>query len=172
MHMRIRSWFAVAAFAATGCSTASGSLRQCEQLSGLYEPGACHQEEKVPLTEILLPDGTTLAGVKRVSVEQTACSEVRIKPVGRADMLLVPTDDSTTRWDDDGALVGGTASRMNITMVLGAAKSSKEWRLAISNISHGLTYTFASEDRGMALLLIPFHERKAASCEWVRVVAR
>src|SRR3954449_3482861 len=71
-------WMAGVALAMVGCASTSSSVRQCSQLSGLYEPSSCTQEEPKPLTDLQLPDGTPLAGVKLLTVEQTSCNEVRI----------------------------------------------------------------------------------------------
>ena len=166
--MNLRVWVAVAAAAAAGCSSTAG-IRQCTQLSGFYEPGACRQEEPKPLTDLKLPDGSPLAGVKRITVEQDACNSVTIKSKDRADIVLHPEDDSLVYWDQMGALVGGTSPKTNVVVVVGFSRSAREWRIGRSNDGTGLTYSDARDEHGMALLFIPFHNRTAASCEWVRV---
>jgi len=161
---------AVAVLAAAGCAS-SASVRQCSQLSGLYEPGACTQEEQKPLTDLQLPDGTPLAGVKRLMIEQTSCNEVKIVSSGREDIVLHPDEDDRVTWDENGALAGGSEPKKSFVPIAAAMRSFREWRLSRSNTGPGLTYMDSREERGMALMLIPFKNRVAATCEWVRVPA-
>jgi hypothetical protein len=161
---------AMALLAAAGCASSS-SVRQCSQLSGLYEPAACKQEEPKPLTDLQLPDGTPLAGVKRLEVEQTSCNEVRIVSSGREDIILRPDEDDRVTWDENGALAGGSEPKKSFVPIAAAMRSFREWRLSRSNSGTGLTYSDAREERGMALMLIPFRNRVAATCEWIRVPA-
>jgi hypothetical protein len=164
--MRTLTAAALVALAATSCSTASS--RRCADLTGLYTQGSCRQEEKKPLTDIRLPDDTLLAGIERFNVTQTGCSEVRIEASGRPDAIVLrPDEDDAVRWDEDGNLRGDTKPRSSAIMA-GFARSSREWSLTTEN--GGLRYSDAHDERGMALVLLPFHDRVAASCEWLRVV--
>src|SRR5215218_6745887 len=106
--MRSHRWMVAAVLAAAGCASSSSSIRQCSQLSGLYEPAACTQEEQKPLVDLQLPDGTPLAGVRRLTVEQTSCDEVRFTSDGRAAIVLRPDNDERVTWDEGGALAGGS----------------------------------------------------------------
>jgi hypothetical protein len=169
--MRRQMWMAGVALAMAGCASSSSSIRQCSQLSGLYEPSSCVQEEPKPLTDLQLPDGTPLAGVKLLTVEQTSCAEVKIVSKGRADIVIRPDDDDRVTWDDNGALAGGSEPKNSFVPIAAAMRSFREWRLSRSNSGTGLTYSDAREERGMALLLIPFRNRIAATCEWIRVTA-
>jgi hypothetical protein len=164
-------WGAIAAVFLTACGSSSNFVRshsRCADLSGFYRVGQCRQLEHVPLTNILLPDETALAGVPGISVEQTGCSEVRITAVGRLKAIILrPDDDSLVRWID-GALAGIT--KLTAGGVIGGfSRASREWHLAPSNETpNALTYTDAHNEHGMALFLLPYSERSEASCEWMR----
>lgn len=135
----------------------------------MYEPAACKQEEQKPLTDMQLPDGSPLAGVKFLEIAQTSCNEVRIVSKGRTDIVLRPDEDDRVTWDDNGALAGGSEPKKSFVPIAAAMRSFREWRLSRSNSGTGLTYMDAREERGMALMLIPFRNRVAATCEWTRV---
>jgi hypothetical protein len=158
-----------AVLAVAGCASSASSVRQCAQLSGLYEPAACKQEEDKPLVDLQLPDGTPLAGVRRLTVEQTTCDEIRITSDGRATIVLRPDSDEHVTWDEGGALAGGSEPKRSFSPIAAAMRSFREWRLSRSNNGTGLTYSDAREERGMALMLIPFRNRLAATCEWIRI---
>lgn len=157
----------LAALVAAGCSTSG--LRQCADLSGTFEQGSCTQLEKKPLIEIRLPDGSLLAGAKRLIVEQHACGTVRIKSEGRADIVLEPDEEGAIHWNSDGSLTGTTKTSASAGITAGFGRTSREWKLERTEGTDGLTYTDSHDERGMALLVMPFHDRMAASCAWMRV---
>ncbi len=169
--MRPSRWGVLAAVFLTACGSSSNFARshsRCADLSGFYHVGQCRQIEHVPLTNILLPDETKLAGVAGISVEQTGCGEVRIKAVGRLKAIILhPDDDTLVRWVD-GALAGITKLATG-GQIGGFSRASREWHLAPSNENaNALTYTDAHNEHGMALFLLPYSERSEASCEWMR----
>lgn len=165
--MRMGMCLTLAAFFAAGCSTSG--LQQCADLTGLYEQGGCRQLEEKPLVEIRFPDGTLLAGASRIVVEQHACAEIRLKSKGRDDIVLTPDPEGPIRWNSDGALVGTSAAKSSGSVTAGFGRASREWKLGLSESGDGLTYTDSRDERGMALLVMPFHERIAVSCEWLRI---
>src|SRR5260370_35349611 len=78
--MQARWWIAVAAVFLAACGSSSNFVRshsRCADLTGFYRVGQCRQLEHIPLTNILLPDETALAGGAGISVEQTGCGEGR-----------------------------------------------------------------------------------------------
>jgi hypothetical protein len=160
----------LAALLLISCASGNGAKR-CTDFSGLYTSGSCHQHEKKPLKEILLPDSTALAGVSTITITQSGCNEVRISSKDRADIVLHPDEDSAVRWTEDGRLMGGTKPVNSVQILPGFARSSRAWYLSVSDSGNGLVYTDERDERGMALLLIPFHEHLEAECEWVRMVA-
>jgi hypothetical protein len=171
--MRTSRWMAVAAVILAACGSNSNFVRshsRCADLTGFYRVGQCRQLEHIPLTNILLPDESALAGVAGITVEQTGCSEVRIKAVGRLRAIILrPDDDSLVRWID-GALSGITKVATS-GVIGGFSRNSREWHLAPSNQNNdALTYTDAHNEHGMALFLLPYSERSEASCEWMRTV--
>src|SRR5229473_3425212 len=159
--MQARRWTVVAAVIFSACGSSSNYVRshsRCADLTGFYRVGQCRQLEHIPLTNILLPDETALAGVAGISVEQTGCSEVRITAVGRLKAIILrPDDDSLVRWID-GALCGIT-KLATAGVIGGFSRNSREWHLAPSNKNDGaLTYTDAHNEHGMALFLLPYSE--------------
>src|SRR5260370_17011903 len=90
--MQARWWIAVAAVFLAACGSSSNFVRshsRCADLTGFYRVGQCRQLEHIPLTNILLPDETALAGVAGISVEQTGCGEVRITSVFRLNAIIL-----------------------------------------------------------------------------------
>jgi hypothetical protein len=169
--MQATRWVAVVATILAACGSDSHFARsssRCTDLSGFYHVGQCHQHEHIPLIDIRLPDDTALAGVTTMAVEQTGCSEVRIKLTGRSKAIVLrPDDDSMVRWAD-GALAGTTKQKSG-GVIGGYSQASRAWHLAPSNErGGGLTYTDAHNEHGMALFLLPYSERSEVSCEWTR----
>lgn len=167
MHrMHAKRWIPLSVALLASCGSTSPFARSgpCTDLSGTYTLGACRQYERLPLTDIRLPDDSALAGISTVVVEQTDCTEVRIKPAGRESIVLKPLPESRVRWDE-GSLRGETKAENGLAMV-GFSRNNREWRLMRSTTGGGLTYFDAHEERGVALLLLPYHERSEASCEW------
>jgi hypothetical protein len=167
MHrMHAKRWIPLSVALLASCGTTSPFARSgpCSDLSGTYSLGECRQYERVPLTDIRLPDDSALAGISTVVVEQTDCTEVRIKPAGRTSIVLKPMPESRVRWDE-GSLRGETKTENGLAMV-GFSRNNREWRLMRSNSGNGLTYFDAHDEHGLALLLLPYHERSEASCEW------
>lgn len=164
--MHAKRWIPLSVALLASCGTTSPFARSgpCTDLSGTYSLGSCRQYERVPLTDIRMPDDTALAGISTVVVEQTGCTEVRIKPAGRASIVLNPMAESRVFWED-GVLRGETKPENGLAMV-GFARNNREWRLLRSNSGSGLTYFDAHDEHGLALLLLPYHERSEASCEW------
>jgi hypothetical protein len=169
LHMHAKRWLPLTVTILAACGSGSPFARSgpCSDLSGTYSLGACRQYERVPLTDIRLPDDSALAGVRTVVVEQSGCGEVTLRPEGRASIVLKPLPDTLIRWDD-GALHGQTKTENGLAMV-GFSRNNREWRLARSNSGSGLTYFDAHDEHGLALLLLPYHERSEASCEWDKV---
>jgi len=164
--MHLKRWIPLTAVVLASCGSTSPLARSgpCTDLSGTYSLGECRQYERVPLTDIRLPDDSMLAGVKTVVVEQTGCTEVTIRPSGRKSIVLKPLADTLIRWVD-GALHGETKAENGVAMV-GFSRNSREWQLSRSTSGKGLTYSDAHDEHGLALLLLPYHERSEASCEW------
>ncbi|MCU1349094.1 MAG: hypothetical protein JWO56_2124 [Acidobacteria bacterium] len=164
--MHAKRWVPLMAVLLASCGSSSPFARSgpCTDLSGTYSLGECRQYERVPLTDIRLPDDTALAGVRTVVVEQTDCTEVTIKPSGRKSIVLKPLAETAIRWVE-GVLRGETKTENGLAMV-GFSRSNREWRLAKSSSGSGLTYFDAHDEHGLALLLLPYHERSEASCEW------
>lgn len=158
----------LAALLLVGCASGSDTKR-CTDFSGLYTPGSCRQHEKKPLTDIRLPDNSTLSGITTLKIVQTGCTEIRISAADRTDIVLHPDEDSSTHWTEDGRLTGCSKPENSVQLIPGFGRSSREWHLATADSGHGLVYTDGHDERGMALLLIPFHEHTEAECEWVRV---
>jgi hypothetical protein len=169
--MHAKRWIPLSVALLASCGSTSPFARSgpCTDLSGTYSLGSCRQYERVPLTEIRLPDDSALAGISTVVVEQTDCTQVTIKPAGRAAIVLKPMPDTRVRWDE-GSLHGETKAENGLAMV-GFSRNTREWRLMRSNSSSGLTYFDAHDEHGLALLLLPYHERSEASCEW-EIVAK
>jgi hypothetical protein len=164
--MHAKRWIPLSVALLASCGSTSPFARSgpCTDLSGSYSLGACRQYERVPLTDIRLPDDSALAGISTVVVEQTDCTQVTIKPAGRTNIVLTPMPDTRIRWED-GALRGETKAENGIAMV-GFSRNNREWRLSRSSSGGGLTYYDAHDEHGLALLLLPYHERSEASCEW------
>lgn len=150
----------------TSCATST--LERCADFTGTYAASGCHQRETKPLKDILLPDGTPLAGISKLSIVQTGCSRITISAEGRKEIELRPDDDFSTHWDDDGSLTGGTTPQSGGSILPGVSRTSREWHLSLSESSDGLVYSDAHDERGLALLLIPFHARVEAACDWLR----
>ncbi|MEO8035357.1 MAG: hypothetical protein ABI837_13055 [Acidobacteriota bacterium] len=159
----------IAALLLAGCASGGSDVKRCTDFSGLYTPGSCRQHEKKPLTDIRLPDDSKLSGVTALKIQQTNCSEIRISSADRADIILHPDEDSSTHWTEDGRLTGGSKPENSAQLIPGFGRSSRVWHLATADSGNGLVYTDGHDERGLALLLIPFHEHIEAECDWVRV---
>jgi hypothetical protein len=84
-------------------------------------------------------------------------------------IVLRPDEDSAVHWTEDGRLTGGSKPENTAQIIPGFSRSSREWHLATAESGNGLVYTDGRDERGLALLLIPFHEHIEAECEWVRL---
>ncbi len=140
----------------------------CVDLTGTYELTGQPVRTGTGSTSFAFGEGATLRKVKTLTITQPGC---------RIELHLV-ADDGTTNdavlennldWSEDGVTASWSPQKIGAAILTGASSRTRTLTLRLSPERDALTISSEFDERGLALLFIPFHDHGAATCVMKRV---
>ena len=152
-------------------SCASAPSRRCLDLSGTFDVQGICEHQGTGSQMFWFGDNALVKEVRSLTIDQPGCT-LHIHVIGDDGVDHEAVLDRKLDWSDDGvsfnwgptALVGG--------ILPGTSRQTRTISLTMSDDRTKLTVLSEYDERGLALLFMPFHDHGQASCTLVRRVER
>ena len=162
----MRNAWLVVVFAAVGC--ASSPVQQCINISGSYlSAGECTRAGTAGETRLVLSDSSSCTGIQTMLIEQMGCA-LKVHVTAKDGATHDLTFDKDVEWSDSGATFTWTPKRSGPSILPGTAAESRTLTFALAPSGDGLTVTSSWDQRGVALLFVPYHNHREISCAMKR----
>ena len=164
---KMRIVAALLALAALSCATQTAAPA-CIDLSGTYELAAPPLRSGTGSTSFVLGESNALTKIETLTIAQPGCRlELHVTGDGGTTHDAVLADNLA--WTDDGVSVTWSQKKIGSNILAGASSCSRTLTLHLSPRRDMLTVSSEFDERGLALLFMPFHDHGAATCVMKRV---
>ena len=163
--MRIAAAFlALAAFA---CATQSAGPA-CIDLSGSYALAEQPVRKGTGSAAFVFGEGASLAKVETLTISQPGC-RIEIQAQGDGGRSYSAVLEEGLEWTDDGVSASWSPQKTGSAILAGASSRTRTLTMRLSPQRDLLTISSEFDERGLALLFMPFHDHGAATCVMRRV---
>jgi len=140
----------------------------CIDLSGTWQLAGQPVRKGTGSTNFVFSEGASLNKIETLTITQPGC-RIEIHATGDGgkvhDAVLVNDLD----WSEDGVTVSWSPQKMGSSILSGASSRTRTLTLRLSPEHDTLTISSEFDERGLALLFMPFHDHGAATCVMKRV---
>lgn len=163
----MRIFTALLAAAALTCATRP-SAPTCIDLSGTYQLSTQPIRKGTGSTAFVFGEGAVLNKIDTVTIRQPGC-RVEIRATGDGGTVHDAIMDKDLAWTDDSVSTSWSPRKMGAGILAGASSRTRTLTLRLSRQRDALTISSEFDERGLALLFMPFHDHGAATCVMKRV---
>jgi hypothetical protein len=157
---------ALLAAAALTCASRP-SAPACVDLSGSYQLLGQPIRKGTGSTAFVFSEGAVLNKIETLTIIQPGC-RIEIHATGDGGKIHDANLESDLSWTDDGVSSSWSSQRMGAAMLTGASSRTRTLTLRLTE-PDTLTISSEFDERGLALLFIPFHDHGEATCVMKRV---
>ncbi|MEA2164811.1 MAG: hypothetical protein QOK37_2938 [Thermoanaerobaculia bacterium] len=158
---------ALLALAALSCATQT-TAPACIDLSGTYELAAPPLRSGTGSTSFVFGESASLTKIETLTIAQPGC-RLRLHVTGDGGAIHDAVLEDNLDWTDDGVSVTWTQKKIGSNILAGASSRSRTLTMHLSPRRDMLTVSSEFDERGLALLFMPFHDHGAATCVMKRV---
>jgi hypothetical protein len=160
---------ALLALGALGCATQT-KAPACIDLSGTYVLAGPPVRNGTGSTAFVFGEGASLTKIDTLTIAQPGC-RVALHVTGDGGTIHDAVLENDLSWTDDGVSATWTQKKIGPTILAGASSRSRTLTMRLSPQRDMLTVSSEFDERGLALLFMPFHDHGAATCVMKRVPA-
>jgi len=165
--MRIAA--ALLALGALTCATQSKGPA-CIDLSGTYKLAEQPVRKGTGSAAFVFGEGASLARVETLTISQPGC-RIELQAKGDGGKTYEAVLENDLDWTDDGVSATWSPQKTTSSMLAGASSRTRTLTMRLSAQRDMLTISSEFDERGLALLFMPFHDHGSATCVMKRVPA-
>jgi hypothetical protein len=158
---------ALLAAAALTCATRPPSPT-CIDLSGSYLLAGQPIRKGTGSTNFVFGEGVVINKVEALTITQPGC-RLQIHATGDGGKIHDAVLENDLDWSEDGVSASWAPQKMGSAILAGASSRTRTLTLRLSPEHDMLTISSEFDERGLALLFMPFHDHGAATCVMKRV---
>ncbi|MGH9424345.1 MAG: hypothetical protein ACRD3J_30515 [Thermoanaerobaculia bacterium] len=162
----MRIVMALLAAAALSCASRPPAPA-CINLSGSYQLLGQPIRKGTGSKAFVFSEGAVLNKIDTLTITQPGC-RIEIHATGDGGTIYDAILESDLSWTDDGVSASWSSQKLGAAMLTGASSRTRTLTLRLSE-PDTLTISSEFDERGLALLFIPFHDHGAATCVMKRV---
>jgi len=140
----------------------------CIDLSGRYALAAQPVRSGTGSTAFVFGEGASLKKVETLTITQPGC-RIELHATGDDGKTHDAVLEHDLAWTDDGVSASWSPERVGASILTGASSRTRTLTLRLSPERDTLTVSSEFDERGLALLFMPFHDHGAATCVMKRV---
>lgn len=167
MMPAMRMVTALLAAAALTCASRPPSP-VCIDLSGTYKLAGQPIRKGTGSAAFVFSEAAVLNRVEMLTITQPGC-RIEIHATGDGGKIHDAILDKDLAWTDDGVSASWSPKKMGASILSGASSRVRTLTLHLSPERDTLTISSEFDERGLALLFMPFHDHGAATCVMKRV---
>jgi len=140
----------------------------CIDLSGTYQRTGQPVRKGTGSTDFVFSEGASLKTIDTLTITQPGC-RIEIHATGDSGKIHDAVIESNLDWSEDGVSASWSPQKMGSSILSGASSRTRTLTLRLSPGHDTLTISSEFDERGLALLFMPFHDHGAATCVMKRV---
>jgi hypothetical protein len=140
----------------------------CIDLSGTYELAAQPIRKGTGSTAFVFGETAALNKVEMLTITQPGC-RIELHAIGDGGKIHDAVLQNDLEWREDGVSASWSPKKMGAAILAGASSRIRTLTLRLSPEHDMLTISSEFDERGLALLFMPFHDHGAATCVMKRV---
>ena len=160
---------ALLAAAALTCASRS-SAPTCIDLTGTYQLSGQPTRQGTGSTAFVFGEGAVLNKVETLTITQPGC-RIELHATGDGGKVHDAILENDLAWTDDSVSTSWSPQKMGAAILAGASSRTRTLTLRLSPEHDTLTISSEFDERGLALLFMPFHDHGEATCVMKRMPA-
>ena len=140
----------------------------CIDLSGTYELAGQPTRKGTGSTAFVFSEGAVLNRIETLTITQPGC-RLELHATGDGGKIHDAVLQSDLAWSEDGVSASWSPQKIGAAILAGASSRTRTLTLHLSPARDTLTVSSEFDERGLALLFMPFHDHGAATCVMKRV---
>jgi hypothetical protein len=170
MMTAMRIITALLAAAALTCASRQ-SVPTCIDLSGTYKLNGQPTRQGTGSTAFVFGEGAVLNKVESLTITQPGC-RIELHATGDGGKVHDAVLENDLSWSEDSVSTSWSPQKIGSAILAGASSRTRTLTLRLSPEHDTLTISSEFDERGLALLFMPFHDHGEAMCVMKRVPAR
>ncbi|MDP9360736.1 MAG: hypothetical protein M3P29_04710 [Acidobacteriota bacterium] len=158
----------MALLAAMALTCATQPAPACVDLSGTYTLAAPPIRKGTGSAAFVFGEGASLTKVETLTISQPGC-RVEIYATGDGGKTRDAVLENDLDWTDDAVSATWSPQKMGSGILAGASSRTRTLTLRLSPAHDTLTISSEFDERGLALLFMPFHDHGSATCVMKRI---
>jgi hypothetical protein len=139
----------------------------CVDLSGSYQLLGQPVRKGTGSTAFVFNEGAVLNKIERLTITQPGC-RIEIHATGDGGKIHDAILETDLSWSEDGVSASWSSKKLDAAILTGASSRTRTLTLRLSE-PDTLTISSEFDERGLALLFMPFHDHGEATCVMKRV---
>src|SRR5258706_3080048 len=160
---------ALLAAAALACASRQ-SVPTCIDLSGTYKLTGQATRQGTGSTAFVFSEGAVLNNVEALKIKQPGC-RIELHATGDGGKVHDAVLENDLTWTEDSVSASWSPQKMGSAILAGASSRTRTLTLRLSPEHDTLTISSEFDERGLALLFMPFHDHGEATCVMKRMPA-
>jgi hypothetical protein len=160
---------ALLAAAALACASRQ-PVPACIDLSGTYKLAGQPTRQGTGSTAFVFGEGAVLNKVESLTIIQPGC-RIELHATGDGGHVHDAVLENDLSWTDNSVSASWSPQKIGAAILAGASSRTRTLTLRLSPEHDTLTISSAFDERGLALLFMPFHDHGEATCVMRRVPA-
>jgi hypothetical protein len=140
----------------------------CIDLSGTYKLAGQPVRKGTGSTNFVFSEGASLNKIETLTITQPGC-RIEIHATGDGGKVHDAVLENDLEWSEDGVSASWSPQKVGSSILSGASSRTRTLTLRLSPEHDTLTISSEFDERGLALLFMPFHDHGAATCMMKRV---
>lgn len=140
----------------------------CIDLSGTYTLVEQPVRKGTGSAAFVFGEGASLTRVETLTISQPGC-RLELHATGDGGKTHDAVLENDLDWTDDGVSATWSPQKMGSAILAGASSRTRTLTLRLFPGHDTLTISSEFDERGLALLFMPFHDHGAATCVMKRV---
>ena len=153
---------ALLAAAALTCATRQPAPA-CIDLSGTYELSGQPSRQGTGSTAFVFGEGAVLNKIEALTITQPGC-RIELHATGDGGKIHDAVLENDLSWTEDSVSASWSPQKMGAAILAGASSRTRTLTLRLSPAHDTLTISSEFDERGLALLFMPFHDHGEATC--------
>jgi hypothetical protein len=162
MMPAMRILTALLAAAALTCASRQ-SMPTCIDLSGTYKLSGQPTRQGTGSTAFVFGEEAVLHKVEALTITQPGC-RIEIHATGDGGKVHDAILENDLSWTEDSVSASWSPQKMGSAILAGASSRTRTLTLRLSPEHDTLTISSEFDERGLALLFMPFHDHGEATC--------
>jgi hypothetical protein len=153
---------ALLAAAALTCATRQ-SAPTCIDFSGSYKLTGQPTRQGTGSTAFVFGEGAVLNKVESLTITQPGC-RIELHATGDGGKIHDAVLENDLSWTEDSVSASWSPQKIGAAILAGASSRTRTLTLRLSPTHDTLTISSEFDERGLALLFMPFHDHGEATC--------